>query len=76
MTINAQELIESKLWADLIMKVSDEIYQEWLATEATEVELREKIHAKAAAVAEIQWTLGLMAATGNDPGIVNTVSPN
>ena len=64
MLIKAQQLIESQLWEILIANTSEDIYQEWIATEATDVAVRERLHAKVAALGDIQWTLQQMVAEG------------
>ena len=47
-----------------VANTSEDIYQEWIATEATDVALRERLHAKVAALGDIQWTLQQMVAEG------------
>ena len=78
MLIKAQQLIESALWKELITSTSEDIYQDWISTAATDTSHREQLHAKASALGDIQWQLNLRVAEeiGADPGIQPIAQPN
>ena len=78
MLIKAQQLIESALWRELITSTSEDIYQDWISTAPTDTGHREQLHAKAAALGDIQWQLNLRVAEeiGADPGTQPIAQPN